>query len=203
MRVSVGAGPLRFGGPVALVGWVLVRALHAVGRLLLLAASHPRRSGAVIGWAAGGWLLVEHTVAVLALLAVAVHAVDAWSLVSPASWRRHGRPVALGWARRAAVYGRLWRSAVTVAGLDRDGRLPRLGRVRSLERVDVVEVRALLGQRFAAWQDAGPMLAHVFGAADVRVHRGDDRRLTLELVRARRGRSWRRGHLELEPPRTG
>jgi hypothetical protein len=39
----------------------------------------------------------------------------------------------------------------------------------------------------------------VFGARDVRVHRGDDRRLTLELRRGRRGRSWNRdGVLDLE-----
>jgi hypothetical protein len=41
------------------------------------------------------------------------------------------------------------------------------------------------------------MLAHVFGATGFVVHRGDDRRLTLELVRGRVGRSWNREGYEL------
>jgi hypothetical protein len=59
-------------------------------------------------------------------------------------------------------------------------------------------VRGVLGQRFADWEAGAPMVAHVLGATDVRVHRGDDRRLTLELGRGPRSRSWNRdGMLDL------
>jgi hypothetical protein len=126
------------------------------------------------------------------------------AFAAPSAFRRHVVLRVMGWARSVLVYRRLWRTAVHAAELERRGQdgevqRPRFRRVRCGEVVDVVHVRGLIGQRFADWEGAGPMLAHVFGASDVRVHRGDDRRLTLELVRARRGRAWNRdGHLELE-----
>jgi hypothetical protein len=67
-----------------------------------------------------------------------------------------------------------------------------LGRITCTDRADLVRVRGLLGQRFSDWEDAAPMLAHTFGAVGFVVHRGDDRRLTLELVRGSVGRSWDR-----------
>jgi DNA segregation ATPase FtsK/SpoIIIE, S-DNA-T family len=195
--VSVRRGPFHFHGVWALavlgVGWLL--------RLVVVGARRPRLT---VGAGAGAWLLVAHTVATVAGLLLVAHGLEVWALAHPVSWRRWGRPLLLGWWRRLWLYRRLWRRAMHAAGLEQvnvDGALerPRLGRVRSLQRVDVVAVRGLLGQRFAMWEEAAPMIAHTVGASDVRVHRGDDRRLTLELVRARRGRSWNRAdRLELE-----
>ena len=206
--VSVRTGPLRWHGLPALVGWLIGRLFVGVAALIYVAVCRPRTSGAVLGAGAVLWLWSTHPAVVVAAVAAGSVGCEVWALSSPGSWRRHGLLRALAWWRSLTVYRRLWSRAMTTAGLTLDEhvpprwRVPRLGRVRCLEGVDVVQVRGLLGQRFSTWEDAGPMLAHVFGASDVRVHRGDDRRLTLELRRARRGRSWHRtGVLELEAQR--
>jgi DNA segregation ATPase FtsK/SpoIIIE, S-DNA-T family len=201
VRVTWRCGPFRFSGWGALGLWVLFGVL----RLLWLVARRPRLvvAGGV------GWLLFEHWLLSVGMLLSVAASVGGWAVGHPASWRRRGRPVLVGGWRRVWLYRRLWRRAVHAAGLERvnaDGvrERPRLGRVRSLERVDVVAVRGLLGQRFDEWEAAAGMLAHTFHATDVRVHRGDDRRLTLELVRGRRGRSWNTDRrLELEQEATG
>jgi S-DNA-T family DNA segregation ATPase FtsK/SpoIIIE len=204
MGVSVRTGPVRWHGTGALLGWLTGRLLVVVGVLIYVAVCRPRAAVVVAGLLAGAWLLLAHPVGVLAGVVACVHALEVWAHVHPASWRRRGVLRAVGWWRWLTVYRRLWRRAVHAAELGRedpDGRLllPQLVRVQCLERVDVLHVRGLLGQRFGMWEDAAPMLAHAFGAVDYRLHRGDDRRLTLELVRGRRGRSWLRdGRLELE-----
>lgn len=188
-------------------------ALPVVAVLLLLsgavrvAARFPRSTGCVL--AAGGcwWLLEAYPRTTLALVALVAVALEVLALCAPQVFRQQVTLRLLALWRCVVVYRRLWSRAMYVAELehrDVDGALhvPRLARlrpVRCLDTVDVVRVRARLGQRFDEWDAAGPMLAHVFGATDVRVHRGDDRRLTLELVRGRRGRRWLRGRLELAP----
>lgn len=196
VSVSVRTGPLRWHGLSALIGWGLGKLLIGVLRPLVC---RPRRTLAAFG---AGWLLWEWTVPVLVVLCVAAVALELWAIVDPASFRARVGLRALAVWRRAVVYRRHWQPAMVVAELERDGELPTLGRVRCLDAIDVVQVRGLLGQRFGQWEDAGGMLAHVFGCSDVRVHRGDDRRLTLELRRAPRGRSWHRsGVLDLTDAR--
>lgn len=204
MRVIVSRGPFHFYGVGALLLWLLARAVEAVGLVLFVAVTRPRQTAALLAVVVGAWLLVVHPAPTVAGLIAVTSGFEVWSLAHPASWRRWGRPLLLGMWRRVWLYRRLWSRAMHAAGLERidvDGarEVPRLGRVRSRDRVDVVAVRGLLGQRFGEWEEAAGMLGHAFGATDVRVHRGDDRRLTLELVRGRRGRSWNRGgRLELE-----
>jgi S-DNA-T family DNA segregation ATPase FtsK/SpoIIIE len=149
--------------------------------------------GAALGAAAVAFVAVTYPWQVWA----AVEVGHGWAVLGRDSFRRIVGLRALAMWRRGWVYGRQWQPAMTVTGLDRvdaAGRqtLPRLRRVRCLDHVDVVQIRALLGQRFAEWEAAGPMLAHVFGATGFEVLRGDDRRLTLLLKRGRRGRSWDR-----------
>jgi DNA segregation ATPase FtsK/SpoIIIE, S-DNA-T family len=206
LRVSVGAGPVRFGGLWALLVWLVGWGLVGVGRVFYAAVCRPRTTGAVLGLVTVWCLFAAHPVAVTVAVFVVSEVLHGWAVLRPASFRRRVGLRALAWCRSVLVYRRLWQRAMRAADLTVDDervpprwRVPRLGRVRCLESVDVVQVRGLLGQRGGMWEDAGPMLAHVFGASDVRVHRGDDRRLTLELRRARRGRSWHRsGVLELE-----
>lgn len=206
MRVSVGAGPVRFGGLFALLAWIVWRLLAGVALIVWCAVCRPRTTGALGGLVTIGWLCVWHTAPTAVAVAVGSEALHAWWLAHPASFRRLVGLRALGWCRSVVVYRRLWARAMRVCELTVDDehvparwRVPRFVRLRCLDTVDVVQVRGLLGQRGQQWEDAGPMLAHVFGAADVVVHRGDDRRLTLEFARARRGRSWNRaGRLELE-----
>jgi hypothetical protein len=202
VRVSVGAGPVRFYGLGALLWWLLGLALVGSLRLLHLAVCRPRTSGALLALTGLGWALLAHPVVTHAAILVGVEAVDGWALLGPVSWRRYGLPRLRGWWRSPWVYRRRWRTAMHVAELDRvdvDGKvqLPRLVRVRCTGTTDVVHVRGLLGQRFSDWETAAPMLAHVFGASGFAVNRGDDRRLTLELRRGRRGRSWNREGYEL------
>ena len=163
MRVSVATGPVRWSGPGALLMWVVGRLLVAAGFLGYLAVCRPRTSAALLGVVTIWWLLVAHTTLTLLVAVLVAHGLDAWSLARPASFRRRVRLRALSWWRSVVVYRRHWRSAMVVAELAQPApggalRVPRLGRVRCLERVDVVQVRGLLGQRFSTWEDAGPML---------------------------------------------
>jgi hypothetical protein len=178
-----------------LFGWALPL-LFAV--LLLVSAlragrAYPRTVGAVCAAGVVWWAAHAHPGAALVAFAVVLQAGAAVGLVAP-DWCRAR---ALAWWRGAFVYRRRWSTVMRVAGLehaDPDGErhLPRLARVRCAGDVDVLHVRAPVGQRFPEWTEAAPMVAHLFGASDVRVHRGDNRRLTVELLRGRRGRSWNR-----------
>jgi hypothetical protein len=190
--VSIGVGPIRFTGPGALLLWVVGWLLVGVARLIYAAASHPRTTLVVLGSAIAARFVTTHPAGSALLGAAVMVAGEVWHLLAPASFRRQVTLRTLT-AARSTRYRARWQAAMYAAELDRDGRLPRLARVRCLDVVDVLRVRALLGQRFADWEAAAPMVAHVLGATDVRVHRGDDRRLTLELGRGRRGRSWDRG----------
>jgi S-DNA-T family DNA segregation ATPase FtsK/SpoIIIE len=191
---------VRFHGWKAFVWWLGAWLLFLTGRLLLWSASHPRTTAALLGLSAAVWALVEHPVALLVALWLPLEMVHGWVLLSPDSWRRRGRPVLLARWRSLWLYRRKWRTAMRVAELarrDEQKRLevPRLVSVRCTATTDVVLIRGLLGQRFSEWEAAAPMLAHVFGATGFVVHRGDDRRLTLELERGDVGRSWNRdGH---------
>jgi S-DNA-T family DNA segregation ATPase FtsK/SpoIIIE len=201
-RVDVRVGPVRFHGWRAFLWWSTAALVVLTLRVLTWSASHPRTTVALLGSAALVWGALEHPVATLLLLWLPLEVAFGWSTYAPDSWRRHARPALLARWRSLWLYRRTWRTAMQVAELDRrdrDGRLelPRLGRVRCTATTDVVQVRGLLGQRFSEYEAAGPMLAHVFGAVDYRVHRGDDRRLTLELVRGDVGRSWNREGYEL------
>ena len=169
-----------------LFGWAMPLAALALFVVAVLRAGvrWPRTSLflAVVGgvW----WALRVHPGPALLVLAAALQIFAAVALVAP-SWCRLW--VLARW-RTLVVYRRLWRTAMHAAELehrDVDGvvTLPRLGWVRCTEHVDVVRVRGVLGQRGAAWEEAAGMLGHVFGARGVAVHRGDDRRLTLELAR--------------------
>jgi len=201
MQVSVRVGPVQFHGWRAFLYWSCAALVVLTARLLTWSVCRPRTSGALLGSAVLLWGALEHPVATLLLLWLPLEVGHAWSVYAPLSWRRRARPALLARWRSLWLYRRTWRTAMQVAELDRrdrDGRLevPRLGRVRCTATADVVQVRALLGQRFSDYETAGPMLAHVFGATGFTVHRGDDRRLTLELVRGKRGRSWNRGALD-------
>jgi S-DNA-T family DNA segregation ATPase FtsK/SpoIIIE len=200
-RVDVRVGPVRFHGWRAFLYWLCAALIVLAVRVLLWSVCRPRTTGALLGSAALLWGVHEHPVATLLVLWLPLEVAHAWSVYAPASWRRRARPVLLARWRSLWLYRRTWRTAMQVAELDRrdrDGRLevPRLGRVRCTATADVVQVRGLLGQRFSDYETAAPMLAHVFGATGFTVHRGDDRRLTLELVRGKRGRSWNRGALD-------
>jgi DNA segregation ATPase FtsK/SpoIIIE, S-DNA-T family len=191
VRVSVRVGPVRFYGAGAFAWWLVGAILRVVVVALWLAASHPRTSVAAIGAGALGWLLESWTVPTAFAVWMVTESVGAVLLFAPTS---RAALRLLGWWRAVAVYRRHWQPACAVSGLvGDDGAVPRLGRVRCTPTHDVVRVRGLLGQRFREWEEAGPMLAHVFRAVDYRVLRGDDRRLTLELERpVRAGRSWNR-----------
>jgi hypothetical protein len=194
-----------------LFGWavpLLFVALALVG-VARAAVAWPRTSGTLAVLFTLGWLFAAYRAATVTTGVAVYAAAYLWAWFAPGSFRRLiGARALAGW-RSVFVYRRRWRAAMRAADLVRadpdtgEVLVPRLRRVRYLPDVDVVHVRALLGQRGAAWEEAGPMLAHVFGARDVRVHRGDDRRLTLELLRGRRGRSWNRdGVLDLEGVRS-
>ena len=194
MQVSVAVGPARVYGVGALVWWVVGRLLRAV---VSRAVSRPRTTCAVFGVIFTCWAYMAHPAATLAVVWLPLEVVHWWALLGPWSWRRRGRPWLLARWRSAWVYRRRWRLAMLVCELDRedpDGvrRLPSLGRVSCTDRADLVRVRGLPGQRFSQWEEAAPMLAHLFGATAVEVRRGDARRLTLELERGRVGRSWDR-----------
>jgi hypothetical protein len=197
MRVITRRGPFHFYGLPALLLWLVTWGLRLVVTVVVVAVRRPRTTAAAVVLCATGWAVVVHPLVVLTAATVAVELAGTWSVTAPPSWRAAVRARVGLWWRAAWVYRRQWQVAVLVAELDRDGRLPRLGRVQAVGTVDHVRVRALLGQRFDEWEAAGPMLAHVFGATDVRVHRGDDRRLTLELERGRRGSSWNREGYDL------
>jgi hypothetical protein len=191
VRVSVRVGPVRFYGAGAFVWWAVGAVVRVVVVTLWLAASHPRSAVAVVGGGFVTWLLRSWTAPTLFLGWMLVESVGAVLILAPTS--RVGLRLLAGW-RSLVVYRRHWQPACAVAGLiSDDGRVPRLGRVRCSATHDEVRVRGVLGQRFAQWVEAGPMLAHVFRAVDYRVVRGDDRRLTLVFERpARPGRSWNR-----------
>jgi hypothetical protein len=178
------------------LGWAVSAAVWAVWCVLCVSwwgLRHPRTSVAVAGCAEAVyvarrwgplWLLLT---VYLGGVVVAV-----WGTVHPASLRSRFR----SWWRRWFLYQRQWTTAMDAAELvetDVKGeqRLPRLTRVRCIEGMDVLRVRAVLKQRPEQWREAAPMLAHVYRAAACRVRKGDDRRLTLEFVQpVRRGRSW-------------
>jgi hypothetical protein len=196
-RVDVRVGPVRFHGWRAFLWWLCAALFVLTVRVLTWSACHPRTTLALLGSAGALWLLIEHPIATLLVLWLLLGIAFAWSGYAPDSWRRYARPRLLALWRSLWLYRRTWRTAVQVAELDRrdrDGRLerPRLGRVRCTPTHDVVHVRALLGQRFSDYEAAAPMLAHVFGATGFVLHRGDNRRLTLELERGDVGRSWNR-----------
>jgi hypothetical protein len=184
-RLRVAAGLFGWALPVA---WLLLQ----VARLAAAAVRHPRAAGALCAAGVVLWLWVEHRAALVTSVVVvgAGGQVFAWWAPDPA--RQRARLWLLGCWRSVWLYRRRWRTAVTVAGLAPDGRMPRLGRVTCTPTADLLRVRGVLGQRFTDWQDGAPMLAHVLGATGVQVWRGDDRRLTVELERGRRGRSWNR-----------
>lgn len=188
MRVITRRGPFHFYGLSAFVLWVVTWLLRLLVAVVVAAVRHPRTTTAVL--AVGGlvWAAVVHPLWTVAGVLAAAQLVDLAVAAAPGVVGRR----ALAWWRSVWVYRRQWQVAMLVTELDRDGRLPRLGRVQCTPAADLVRVRGLLGQRFADWEEAGPMLGHVFGAVDVRVHRGTDRRLTLELARGRRERSWNR-----------
>jgi hypothetical protein len=196
MRVITRRGPFHFYGWSALAleaGSCLRRA--AVG-VIVGAVRRPWTALTVALLAGAGWAVLEHPLPTgIAVVGIA-EAGHGWALLAPASWRRHAVPWFRARWRWLAVYRREWQPAMTLAGLDAPGPdggrvLPRLGRVRCRGEVDVVRVRAVLGQRPEQWREAAPMLAHIFRAASCRVRKGDDRRLTLEFVQpVRRGRSW-------------
>ncbi len=91
MQVSVGAGPVRWYGIGALLWWLSLRTLVGVGRLLHLAACHPRTFGALFGSFAVLWAVLTRPAAVLVAVSVVAVAGEVWAVVSPSSWRRHGR----------------------------------------------------------------------------------------------------------------
>jgi hypothetical protein len=189
VRVSVRFGPVRVGGLVALLLWLLGKILRGSVMALTAAASHPRTTLTAATLLGASGVVRAHPAGLVVAVVAALVAGEVWALVSPSSFRRLVVLRALT-AWRSASYRRQWRAACTVAELDVDGRLPRLVSVRCRDRVDELRVRAVLGQRIGQWDAAAPMLAHVFGADGYRVVRGDDRRLVLELARTRRGRSW-------------
>jgi hypothetical protein len=197
LQVSVGVGPVRAYGWRALLlyGWA-----RGLWWLVLGAACHPRTTAVITVASLTVWAVLEHPLTSAAILSAVAELCASCAVARPAGFRRVVVLPALAVWRAGWVYRRLWADAMRAADLVADdGRVPRLGRVRCGDRADVVRVRGWLGQRFGDWEAAGPMLAHVFGAAGVVVHRGDDRRLTLELVRGRRGRSWNRGALDYGP----
>ena len=198
-RVDVRVGPVRFHGWRAFVYWLGAWLLYVLGRVLVWSVCRPRTTGALLASAALLWALYQRPVTTLLLSWLLAEVGHWWALLGPASWRHTRLPAR--W-RSVWLYRRKWRTAMQVAELDRrdrDGRLqvPRLGWVRCTPTTDLIRVRALLGQRFSDYETAAPMLAHVFGATGYALHRGDDRRLTLELVRGEVGRSWNREGYEL------
>lgn len=201
-RVDVRVGPVRFHGWRAFLYWLCAALVVLTVRVVTWSVCRPRTTAAIIGAAVTLWALLEHPVVTLVAVQLPVVALGSWALIDPASWRRRGRPVLLARWRSLWLYRRKWRTAMQVAELDRrdrDGRLevPRLVGVRCTATSDLVRVRGLLGQRFTDWEAAAPMIAHVFGATGFVTHRGDDRRLTLELERGHVGRSWNREGYEL------
>jgi S-DNA-T family DNA segregation ATPase FtsK/SpoIIIE len=201
-RVDVRVGPVRFHGWRAFLYWLCAALVVLTVRLITWSVCRPRTTAALLGSAVLAWAVLEHPAATLLLLWLPLEVGHAWRVYAPDSWRRRAQPVLLARWRSLWLYRRTWRTAMQVAELDRrdrDGQLevPRLVRVRCTATTDVVQVRGLLGQRFSEYEAAAPMLAHVFGAVGFVVHRGDDRRLTLELERGDVGRSWNRDGYEL------
>jgi hypothetical protein len=199
VRVSVRYGPVRFYGAGALALWVVGRLLRGVTLTVAAAATHPRTTATICSAAVTVWAVAAHPAAVAVTAAAALVVCEMWSLAAPGSFHRRVTLRGLAAARSVFVYRRRWQQAMRAAELVVDDphvppawRVPRLSRVRCTPTHDLVRVRGLLGQTVDAWERAGPVLASAFGARDVWIVRGDDRRLTVELERARRGRAWAR-----------
>lgn len=191
MFVTVRFGPVRVGGLLVLLLWSVGKVLRGFVTVVTAAASHPRTTVACAALLGASGLIRAHPAGAAAVVAALLAAGEMWALSAPQSFRRIVVMRALTVWRGAVVYRRRWAVACAVAELDVDGRLPRLSRVRCRsDGFDELRVRAVLGQRIGEYDHAAPMLAHVFGADGYRVVPGDDRRLVLELPRARRGRAW-------------
>lgn len=192
-------GPVRFYGLGALLLWLLGRLLSVLIVTVGAAITHPRTTAGVAGLGVLAWLVVEHPHELAVGVTLAALVGDVWALVSPRTFRRQVALRALAWCRSVVVYRRSWARAMRAAGLVVDDervparwRVPRLSRVRCSPTHDLVRVRGLLGQTVDAWEVGAPVLARAFGARDVWVVRGDDRRLTLEFERGGAGRAWAR-----------
>lgn len=122
---------------------------------------------------AASWLAVS-VLAYLTYDLLGLGLLWAWALVLLATWRLIGRDSfrsvswrAWGSLRGWWVYGRRWRTAMTMADLgdyfEGTRPVPRLRRVRSNPYMDRLTVRLLAGQHPSEFQDRADTLAHTFG----------------------------------------
>jgi S-DNA-T family DNA segregation ATPase FtsK/SpoIIIE len=139
---------------------------------------------AVVGWLIARWAWRHPTTtawAIVSVLAyttfgpVGVLGLWAWAVVLLAGWWCFGRPSftrAVSWRARGSwrgwwVYGRRWRTAITMADLGdyyQGARpVPRLRRVRSNPYMDRLTVQLLAGQHPSDFQSRADTLAHTFG----------------------------------------
>ncbi len=158
-----------------LVAWLTVRTIVRHPVLTLAAAA------SLSVYVAGGLWAVAGLWAAVALVLVAWRRIGAGSFDRSVSWRARG-----SW-RGWWVYGRNWRSALTMCDLgDRyDGTdlVPRLRRVRSNPYIDRVSVGLLKGQKPRDLARQADTLAHTFGQLDCRVRVAGPGRATLDFTR--------------------
>lgn len=166
-----------------MVAW----AIRKLGQLLLWTVGDLARAAAVAVTAAALWLgLARGWGQLLAVGAVstALAALLAW--LSPPLFARLVRwPLHSLW-RRLWVYRRHWQPAIASAGLDLDGRLPRLLSVRTGPEVDRVRLRLLPHQTVLDYAEQGEGLAQTFGLLDLRARSLPARPHEVELLGVRR-----------------
>lgn len=186
---EVKEGPLRFRTPavaIRLRWWLVWVVVSWLVRLPFVLARHPRSTGTVLAgllaWKAwtvyGPWRIAAVAAAVVLLGVV-------WWWRWPESFARRIVWRARGWWRRLAVYRGLWQPTMTTlklhSKLDDVTYLPRIVKVRSTGRVDLVTVRLLPGQILTDYAEVAERLAATFGAMDCRVrsHRRNRRQIVL------------------------
>jgi S-DNA-T family DNA segregation ATPase FtsK/SpoIIIE len=163
---------------------ILVQLARLLGRLVRLAARHPRAASiltlvAVI-WVDLGWItLVALALAVIAMLVI-------WRWFWPVTFARWvTRPARGAW--RAWRYRRRWAAVMTIAGAAPwyQGRiiLPVLGKVTATKYTDRVYVRLVSGQSAADFAKCADNLAHGFGALLCRVRSARSGAVVLEFIR--------------------
>lgn len=186
---EVKEGPLRFRTPAVAIRlrwwlvWVLVSWLV---RLPVVLVRHPRTTGTVLAgllaWKAwtvyGPWRIAAAAAAVVLLGVV-------WWWRWPESFAQRIVWRARGSWRRLAVYRGLWQPTMSVlkltSKLNDAVYVPRIVKVRSTGRVDLVTVRLLPGQVLTDYAEVAERLAKTFGAMDCRVrsHKRNRRQIVL------------------------
>jgi S-DNA-T family DNA segregation ATPase FtsK/SpoIIIE len=166
--------------------WLVWLFVSWLVRLPVVLVRHPRTTGTVLAgllaWKAwtvyGPWRIAAAAAAVVLLGLV-------WWWRWPESFAQRIVWRLRGWWRRLAVYRGLWQPTMTTlkltSKLNDSVFVPRIVKVRSTGRVDLVTVRLLPGQVLTDYAEVAERLAQTFGAMDCRVrsHKRNRRQIVL------------------------